>query len=696
MKKAILFVSLIGIIVPVGFAQEWAKCSDFIGLDAYCSLSGYYIGTSNGLIKYSSTQNEWKRTGLAGRRVYALYHDFTATNDTLIAGTDQGIYISPDRGDNWVLTNAPQMTYHHIDIRKMYTYQRVLYACSANGVYYCDGDLTNWKLLGLQGQDISRYVGLASDTVAVFAGNQGLILTGEKYGTRNKTATKGITGVVDMVVYWSGNYTDSQLALLINDRNLYVTDKDSLYFSKTNNYTWETRWSAPEGVRINWIYLFSKGNLSIGTSKGVYTSTDRGVTMTKLEGIDNHMTSLDFPNEGSIGFNNFYYTTLGGGFYKTGSLIGYSNIQTLQPDPDGSMWVGTNGFGVYHTTDKGKNWVERNAGLNSLDVRDIEISSNGDMYLATRGGAYLSTDKGLNWQAVKPQNFPLHCILEAIPHDGITLFGSGKNTFQRLGSDFNWNGGVDNLSDEIYVIRYHPGMNRYLVAGKYGIWKSETAYVSWTKLSNFPSYAVYDLEIDPQGRILALTSGAVYYSDTNGTDWQTTAHVPKNYKQDLVVDSRGFYYVATDGGVYYSTDRGGSWTELNSGFPNLPYSALIDCISLDSENYLWAGSKTTGMYRTSTPVTAFTSLSETGYRNSMKAFFNSETGQIEMSWENKFDGKLHFSLFTPTGTCVESAECTLLPEQTSFKHSLPGLAAGIYLIRLQSAEGDMMTVKLLK
>jgi len=166
------------------------------------------------MIEYSPLTKEWKHKGLQGRKVYSLYQEFGTVNDTLIAGTDQGIYYSPDRGATWVLTNAPQQAFRQITHKALYSYTRFWYASSDNGVYYAVDDLKNWKLLGLQGQKVANYVEQAADTVAVFATDQGLILTGENYGTKNKTATHGITNVVDMVVYWTGFYEDSKKAFL--------------------------------------------------------------------------------------------------------------------------------------------------------------------------------------------------------------------------------------------------------------------------------------------------------------------------------------------------------------------------------------------------------------------------------------------------------------------------------------------------
>lgn len=686
MKKLQLLLALFALSAVIAFSQEWEKSTDFIGLDSYCTLGGNYIGTSNGVIQYISYKSEWKHLGLNGRKVYALYHETTSSNDTLIAGTDKGIYISPDKGASWILTNSPQGRCNSIELRKPNWYQRVLYACFENGLYYADNDLSDWKYLGMQGENLNNFVELASDTVGVFATKKGLVFFGENYPLTNKTANPElyITEVVDMANYWSGSYNDAPVSFLVTPNALFTTNKDSLYKSKTNNYEWVKKWTAPTGVTLNCIYMHTNGTFQLGTNQGVYLSSDKGNTITKYGNINSPVTSIHFPIY--FGNQDYYYTTLGGGFYKNTSLLGYSNMQVLRLAPDGSLWVGTNGYGVFYAAGRYANWENRNTGLNNLDIRDIQFISNGDMYLATKGGAYLSTDKGMSWTAIKPFDVAMFSIMEAHPNDGITVFGSGNSVFYRLQSTFNWNGGVNNLTSDIYVIRYHPKMNKYLAAGKQGMWWSDTDFVSWFKMSAFPYTAVYDLEIEKDGRILAVTGSAIYYSDNNGAEWQTTTNIPKNYKNDITLDAGGNYYVATDGGVYYSTDRGATWIELNTGLPNLPYSAHIKCLTLDKNNHLWAGSKITGLFRTTEPVYSPTGLSSSGSETNLPVHYDPIAGILQLTLSNSEALSSTIRLYSVSGSSLLSEKVSQVAENKQ-KLLLPAKLSGVYILSVESSEG---------
>ena len=418
----------------------------------------------------------------------------------------------------------------------------------------------------------------------------------------------------------------------------------------------------------------------------MYNSQDSGRYYSRNTSINAEITSGTFQEATYNSGATTVYTTRGGGLFYNNAVIGFSNVQTLQLAPDGSMYIGTNGWGVYQSSDKGKSWNERNTGLLNLDIRDIEFASDGKMYVATKVGAFVSTDKGINWNEISPTTPSLEAIIEGQPKDGITVFGVGNYTFQRLGGNLNWNGGVDPLTTDMYTVKYHPQLNKYLVGGKYGIWTSATDYVAWTQWSNFPFKTVYDIEIDTDGRIVALTNSDLYYSDNSGVDWQTMTFIPKNYKHDLLIDTKGNYYVATDGGVYYSTDRGGSWIEMNDGFVNLPYSPKITSLALDNENYLWAGSTTTGVYRSKVPVTTSAGLSNVA--NALKGVLNvtyeESSAQLTVVLQNNERISGLVSIYSMDGRCVlYDQQATEVDAQTKV-FSACQLTSGVYLLTLNS------------
>lgn len=672
--KKLLFLSAL-MFTSFVTAQDWVKVTDFMGLDSYCSNSSY-IGTNDGLIQYNKTLQEWKHLGLKGHKVRAIYPHMTEGPDTLIVGTETGIYYSPDYGVTWEKSNAPEVKCNNIYLR--IKYQPEFYACTENGVYH-SYNIREWTLLTLEGKKVKTFISGEGhpNSIYGFVCDDGYYYT-EDYGESFKAAKMNefTGGYCDLSIYTSNIGGYRTYVAMGGTGGVYIINMDSLYFGV--DPVWEKRGEGIENKRLMWFGGSAK-NYSVGTEDGMYTSQDSGRHFTKT-------TMTDFPITSAQSF----YTSTGGGLFALDSRtsIGFSNIQTIQTAPDGSIFIGTNGYGIYQTKDNGLSWIERNQGLGSLDIRDIKFISDGKMYAATKLGAYVSSDNGLTWTITKPETIPVYSIMEGFPKGGQYVYASGNNTFHLIGTNNNWNGGVDNLRDNINVIRYNPKMNMYLAAGKLGIWKSETEYVAWWKLSTFPSTNIIDLEIDLDGRILALTGNTLYYSDNNGIDWQQTPWIASGIKTDLAIDKSGNYFISGGAGVFFSLDRGVSWTKMSEGFSNLPYGAMIDCLEFDKGNYLWAGALTTGLYRSKVPVNSLSGLKDVSaskLQSKLKPYYNSNTGTLNFSLNSSHAESYFYTIYNINAKIIESGKILVNPGKNSIALDKIQFQKGIYLLNLQNS-----------
>ena len=86
-----------------------------------------------------------------------------------------------------------------------------------------------------------------------------------------------------------------------------------------------------------------------------------------------------------------------------------TNVRALTIAPTGSIFAGTFDSGTFRSTDNGDNWTAANNGLGSLLVRSLLTNSAGDIFAGTfGGGVYRSTDNGDTWIAVIPD--PHHSL----------------------------------------------------------------------------------------------------------------------------------------------------------------------------------------------------------------------------------------------------------------------------------------------
>ena len=667
------------------FSQTWNKTSDFISTTAYCVLNSTYIGTTDGIIKFNGTYDEWQKIGLDGYHIFGIYVKNETNNDTIVAATDKGIFYANETSLEWKKANAPELKYNNIVIKTPYSYSPEYYALSESGVYRST-NLVDWKLWILGGKNVVKYSVFTGNTEFFgFVANDGLYITadnGEKF--QNKFSYEGTKPLVDISSYYSlvGGY--KYYIILASENAIYIGNRDSVWYGK-NSVEWKAKGNDLTNEKINWMTSDGK-SYSVGTQNGFYTSTDSAITFTKSRDYNIPMNGYYYYNPGTWGVPYSYYSTTGAGIYRNGMPFGFSNIQTLEESPDGTIFAGTKGYGIYTTKDYGQTWTPKNTGLGDLDIRDIEFISNGFVYVATRHGIYRSNNNGDSWEAVNSPDLTFYSLIEGFPKDGATIFATAKNTFQLVGTSNNWNGGVDNLTNEIYRVRYHQGMNMYIVAGKSGLWKSETNYISWWKIKTLPSYSVVDLEIDGN-RILALTMGTIYYSDDQGETWNQTQYF-QGICHDLMVDKNGQYFVANESGIYFSKDKGVTWAPLNSGLINLPYSAMMTSLLQDKTGYIWSASKTSGIYRSSGTASNITPIDKNSSSDTPvkieNTVFNGNKVIFRMNSKEKETVTLGF--YSIDGKQLILKNVILNQGDNQILFNIPDIKGGIYLLKIHNKD----------
>src|SRR5258707_875112 len=82
----------------------------------------------------------------------------------------------------------------------------------------------------------------------------------------------------------------------------------------------------------------------------------------------------------------------------------HRNLPTARTRADGAVFAGTEGAGIFGSTNGGSAWAAVNEGLTDLSVNWIAISptyaSDRTVVIATSDGVHRSTDGGETWQSV--------------------------------------------------------------------------------------------------------------------------------------------------------------------------------------------------------------------------------------------------------------------------------------------------------
>ncbi|SMG30737.1 Por secretion system C-terminal sorting domain-containing protein [Marivirga sericea] len=141
--------------------------------------------------------------------------------------------------------------------------------------------------------------------------------------------------------------------------------------------------------------------LAGGVSGGMWRSTDQGSTWVRATTANQHPTVTDIVQDPRTGFHDTWY-------YSSGERIGAS-----QSARNGSGFL--QGNGVYKSTDNGVSWSVLSATSTNIPqafdtdfdlIFGVDINpTNGDLFVATMGGIYRSTDAGQSFTEVLPSDF---------------------------------------------------------------------------------------------------------------------------------------------------------------------------------------------------------------------------------------------------------------------------------------------------
>jgi len=202
-------------------------------------------------------------------------------------------------------------------------------------------------------------------------------------------------------------------------------------------------------------------------------------------------------------------------------------LHTIVSDPANAerMWIAISSGGVYRTTDGGRTWTARNAGIRAefMPEKYPEFgqcvhkivqhpSRAGRLFAQNHWGLYRSDDAGDSWQD----------IARGVPSD----FGFAMTIHPHE-------------PDTVYIIPIESDMVRVPPDGKLRVYRTRNAGRSWEALTRgLPQRGAYDIVLRD-----ALTTDSL--------------------------EAAGIYFGTRNGRLYASKDSGGSWRLAIDGLPSI-------------------------------------------------------------------------------------------------------------------------------
>ena len=292
-----------------------------------------YVATNDAVYKSRDGGKSWEKfPSFSARRVTTVAID-PQLPATVYAGTmGDAVYKSPDGGQHWLPHNVGLK--EHVSFVNQFVFHPALservYAATTVGAFYSKDAGREWeeRMNGMKEVHIVTAIAInPKDPSVLYGGTTGGIYRSEDGAMTWKKKNNGLIPESELM---------ASMALGVNAIEIDHVNPDVVY---------------------------------AGTTKGLYRTTNRG------ESWDRIGQSIPEPFISSI---------------------------VLHPSDPSVIYVGGPG-GVWKSGDGGKTWTAKNEGLASLNIRALAMEPNNltSLYAGTNGsGLYRTTDAGGTWTAV--------------------------------------------------------------------------------------------------------------------------------------------------------------------------------------------------------------------------------------------------------------------------------------------------------
>ncbi|MGE5456846.1 MAG: T9SS type A sorting domain-containing protein [Methanococcaceae archaeon] len=265
--------------------------------------------------------------------------------------------------------------------------------------------------------------------------------------------------------------------------------------------------------------------------------------------------------------------------------------------------------GCYLSTDKGISWKKINNGLTNLDVRSMAFVGD-DVFAGTMGGGvFVSTDQGSNWSAVN-NGLTNNLIYTLAAADSDLFAGTyGGGVFRSTDEGKNWFSVTKAplppyihklfiTRDSLDVINLYAGCLR-----GYGVFLSTDKGNTWTSVNtDLTNGDIMSFYVSDSTLFAGTTTGIFSSSDKDFT-WTQKNYGITNFSSYAITsfsnDSGGMnLFSGTSGqGFFYSSDFGINWTHVDSGFYNTNIMGMISFPDSNGVRNILAASNGNGIFR---------------------------------------------------------------------------------------------------
>ncbi len=357
-------------------------------------------------------------------------------------------------------------------------------------------------------------------------------------------------------------------------------------------------------------------HILLGTSTGqMFTSNDGGRNWSRLARLGGDEFVLDHISIDPQDSNRIYVSAWSSSGQQVGEIFrsvdGGANWKTL-PAMHGKsiramhLFKGNSNVivagaldGVFRSKDGGDTWQQLSP-ANSAEIKNIESiavdpKDSDTVYAGTWHLAWKTSDGGANWQHINKGMIDDSDVFSVIvDHDNPSVVFasacSGIYKSETAGNSFSKIQGIPFSARRTRVLRQDPTNENIVYAGTTeGLWKTMDLGKTWKRVSS-PDVVVNDVMIDPRDskKVLLATDRSGVMASVDGTaSWSPSnkgyAH---RYVSAILADNKDvntlYVGVVNDrefGGVFYSKDAGQHWLQKAAGLGGKDVFALKQAAS---------------------------------------------------------------------------------------------------------------------
>jgi photosystem II stability/assembly factor-like uncharacterized protein len=363
------------------------------------ACSGIYKSTNSGEL-FSKIQG----IPFSARRTRVLHQD--PSNPSIVyAGTTEGLWKTMDLGKTWRRVTGPEIVVNDVMVDPRDS-SRVLLATDRSGVMASSDGTATWRA--------------------------------SNHGYTHRYVTSIVADEKDPNTIYVG---------LVNDR-----EWGGVFYSHDGGQHWLQKSAGLGGKDVFSLKQASNGSLIAGTNKGVYLLERNASEWHPINVVVDEKVTTKTVKKGTK------KTTVSSKTTKRSVLD--SKVSDVEVAPH--RWMAATASGLYFSKDDGKVWT----GGPILGQKDfVSVKANGEVIAAAmRTSVMVSTDNGSNWNQRNLPSYVTNVRGLSVTPDGQILVASREGAFQSTDSGATWTKMVVGLPDKDITSVVYDGTGKRLLA----------------------------------------------------------------------------------------------------------------------------------------------------------------------------------------------------------------------------------------